>query len=83
MDPQQALRWEESALEGVWSVIPTEHQECVAALLGHLIAQAARVGALVPQHRFSRGPNPPLSIRRDRPRPSLELELQLDAGMCG
>jgi len=48
MDLQQALRWEESALEGIWSVIPMEHQECVAALLGHLIAQAARAGTLVP-----------------------------------
>lgn len=62
MDPQQALRWEESALEGVWSVIPTEHQECVAALLGHLIAQAARVGALVPEETSPTSPE-----ERDEP----------------
>jgi len=47
MDSQQALRWEESALDGLWSIIPGEHRECVVAMLGHLIAQAARAGALV------------------------------------
>jgi hypothetical protein len=42
MRSQRALRLDERALEGLWSLIPVEHRQRAQTQLGRVVAKAAR-----------------------------------------
>ena len=42
MRSQRALRLEEREIEGLWRLVPKEHRQRAEALLGKVVAQAAR-----------------------------------------